>query len=169
MEAISNSLWSVIESKIHNLGSLKKQIGIWKLRSYQIVFTIGCFDILHPGHVRYLADAKSLGNKLIIGVNSDSSVSKLKGQNRPIQHQQSRMEILASLHASDAVILFEEDTPELLIEALRPDFLVKGGDWEEDKIIGSSFVKSYGGKVVSIPFHEGFSTSNIEKRILNLK
>ncbi len=167
MEQNNNQLLSVIEGKIFTVEQLKKRIGIWKLRSNRIVFTNGCFDLLHPGHVRYLADAKSLGERLIIGVNADASVQKLKGKNRPIQNQQSRMEILASLHAADAIILFEEDTPELLIKALRPDILVKGGDWEPDKIVGADFVKSYGGTVLSIPFHEGFSTTNLEKKILN--
>jgi D-glycero-beta-D-manno-heptose 1-phosphate adenylyltransferase len=169
MEQNNNHLWSVIEGKIFTVDQLKKRIGIWKLRSNRVVFTNGCFDLLHPGHVRYLADAKSLGERLIIGVNADASVQKLKGTNRPIQNQQSRMEILASLHASDAIILFEEDTPELLIKALRPDILVKGGDWEPDKIIGADFVKSYGGTVLSIPFHEGFSTTKLEQKILNNK
>lgn len=169
MEAGNNSLWNVIEAKIFSIDQLKKRIGIWKLRSNKIVFTNGCFDLLHPGHVKYLADAKSLGERLVVGVNADQSVQKLKGKNRPIQNQKSRMEILASLHAVDAVILFEEDTPELLIKALKPDFLVKGGDWDVSKIVGSDFVKSYGGNVLSIPFVDGYSTSNIEQKILNSK
>lgn len=156
----------MVEKKIFNLDDLKKQIGIWKLRSNRIVFTNGCFDLLHPGHVRYLADAKSMGDRLVIGVNADASVRQIKGKHRPIQDERSRMEILASLHASDAIILFEEETPELLIQSIRPDVLVKGGDWEIEKIVGASFVKSYGGAVYSIPFHDGYSTTNLEQKIL---
>lgn len=169
MEENDNSLWNIIEAKIFAIEQLKKRIGIWKLRSNQIVFTNGCFDLLHPGHVKYLADAKSLGDRLIIGVNSDDSVQRLKGKNRPIQNQKSRMQILASLHMVDAVILFEEDTPMKLISELKPDFLVKGGDWDVSKIVGADFVNSYGGKVLNIPFLEGFSTSIIEQKILNSK
>jgi len=166
MEQDNNGLWSVLEKKIFHLEDLIKQIGIWKLRSHRIVFTNGCFDLLHPGHVRYLADAKTMGDRLVIGVNADASVRQLKGKNRPIQDEKSRMEILASLHASDAIILFEEETPETLIQSIRPDVLVKGGDWEIEKIVGATFVKSYGGAVYSIPFHDGYSTTNLEQKIL---
>jgi rfaE bifunctional protein nucleotidyltransferase chain/domain len=115
--------------------------------------------------VEYLAKAASLGNKLIIGLNSDASVRKLKGSTRPIQNITSRSHILASLGFVDAVVPFEEDTPILLIEMVRPDVLVKGGDWPTEKIAGSEFVQSYGGRVISIPLIEGHSTTNIEKRI----
>jgi rfaE bifunctional protein nucleotidyltransferase chain/domain len=107
-----------------------------------------------------------MGDRLVIGVNADASVRQLKGKNRPIQDEKSRMEILASLHASDAIILFEEETPETLIQSIRPDVLVKGGDWEIEKIVGATFVKSYGGAVYSIPFHDGYSTTNLEQKIL---
>jgi D-glycero-beta-D-manno-heptose 1-phosphate adenylyltransferase len=130
-----------------------------------VVFTNGCFDILHVGHSRYLKDAKALGKILVVGVNSDASVRRLKGSERPIQTQDDRAELVASLGAVDYVVLFEEDTPIKLIEGLRPQVLVKGGDWAIEKIEGSTFVRSYGGEVKSLPFHTGRSTTALIQRI----
>ncbi len=129
--------------------------------STAIVFTNGCFDLLHVGHVRYLQEAKALGRTLIVGVNSDKSVQKLKGPTRPIQNENDRAEILAALGAVDYVVIFGEDTPENLIKEVRPDILVKGGDWKPETIAGGPFVMSYGGKVLSLQFVDGKSTTKI--------
>ena len=131
----------------------------------QIVFTNGCFDILHVGHVRYLQDAKALGQVLVVGINADASVKRLKGPERPIQFETDRAEILAGLGAVDYVVIFTEDTPLELIEAIRPDVLVKGGDWPVDKIVGSPGVLARGGDVRSLPFHPGHSTTSLIARI----
>ncbi len=127
----------------------------------KVVFTNGCFDLLHVGHVRYLAEAKKLGDFLIVGVNSDDSVKRLKGPTRPIQNQQDRAEILKALEAVDETVIFTEDTPENLIKNIRPDILVKGGDWKVDQIVGGPFVQSYGGQVCSLTFIDGKSTTKI--------
>ncbi len=134
----------------------------------KIVFTNGCFDIIHAGHCHYLARARSLGDLLVVGLNSDSSVRRIKGPKRPVIPQEQRALVLDSLRPVDYVVIFEEDTPQRLIEAIRPDILVKGGDWELDKIVGREFVESYGGKVVTIPFEHDLSTSKIIERILSL-
>jgi rfaE bifunctional protein nucleotidyltransferase chain/domain len=165
MNQEENQRWAAVKSRITDPIGLSRMLHLWRMQGQHIVFTNGCFDILHLGHVEYLAKAASLGNKLIIGLNSDASVRKLKGSTRPIQDITSRSHILASLGFVDAVVPFEEDTPILLIEMVRPDVLVKGGDWPTEKIAGSEFVQSYGGRVISIPLIEGHSTTNIEKRI----
>ena len=134
----------------------------------RIVFTNGCFDIIHAGHCHYLSRARSLGDLLVVGLNSDSSVRRIKGPKRPVIPQEQRALVLDSLRPVDYVVIFEEDTPQRLIEAIRPDILVKGGDWELDKIVGREFVESYGGKVVTIPFEHDVSTSKIIERILSL-
>lgn len=126
-----------------------------------VVFTNGCFDILHVGHVRYLQQAKSLGKFLVVGVNSDASVQRLKGPTRPIQNENDRAEILAALASVDFVVIFDQETPEELIRAIRPGVLVKGGDWKPESIVGGSFVLSYGGQVKSLQFVEGKSTTKI--------
>lgn len=131
----------------------------------KIVFTNGCFDLLHLGHISYLKKAKALGDTLIIGLNSDDSVRRLKGNNRPILLQNERAEILDSLKPVDFVVIFEDDTPEKLIRIIKPDFLVKGGDYKIDEIAGATFVRSYGGKVVLVPFIEGKSTSKLIQKI----
>ncbi|MCB0368341.1 MAG: D-glycero-beta-D-manno-heptose 1-phosphate adenylyltransferase [Bdellovibrionales bacterium] len=127
----------------------------------KIIFTNGCFDLLHVGHVRYLQEAKNLGDYLIVGINTDSSVKILKGPTRPIQEENDRAEILAALAAVDATILFNDETPEKLIHTIKPDILVKGGDWTVDNIVGGNFVQSYGGKVFSLQFIDGKSTTNL--------
>ena len=132
----------------------------------RVVFTNGCFDILHVGHIRYLAAAKELGDVLIIGLNSDASVRRLKGQERPIVPETERREMLLALRSVDEVIIFEEDTPLSLIEHLRPDILVKGGDWPIESIIGNEFVRSYGGEAYSLPFVEGNSTTSLIEKII---
>lgn len=132
------------------------------------VFTNGCFDILHPGHVDYLQRARALGEELVVGLNSDDSVRRLKGPRRPINDQHSRAVVLAGLACVDYVMLFEEDTPYALIEKVRPQVLVKGGDWPLDRIVGRDLVESWGGRVFSIPFLRGYSTTAIIERILTL-
>jgi len=136
-------------------------------KNKKIVFTNGCFDILHVGHLRYLQDAKALGDFLIVGLNSDASVRALKGDQRPIQSEEDRAEMLLGLSCVDATVIFGDETPIELIKKVRPDVLVKGGDWKVDQIVGSDFVMSYGGEVKSLPFHQGRSTSNIVNKILN--
>ena len=156
----------IINTKIFQREMLMKQIAIWRMKDYRIVFTNGCFDILHPGHIDYLSKAADLGDVLIIAVNSDSSVKKLnKGTNRPIQNENDRALILAAFQFVEALIIFEEDTPYELIKAIQPDVLVKGGDWKESDIVGADIVKAKGGVVTTIPFVEGYSTTNIENRI----
>ena len=134
--------------------------------SQKIVFTNGCFDILHVGHLRYLSDAKALGDLLIVGVNSDSSVRELKGSERPIISEEERCEMLEGLKAVDCAVIFSDPTPLELIKKIKPDFLCKGGDWSIDKIVGAEFVQSTGGQVRSLPFVNGKSTSSIIEKIV---
>ncbi len=133
----------------------------YRAEKKKIVFTNGCFDLLHIGHVSYLEEAKKLGDVLIVGINTDASVSKLKGPNRPIQNENDRAAILAALKSVDHTVLFGEDTPLNLIKKVKPDILVKGGDWKIEQIAGSDFVLSYGGDVRSLQFINGRSTTAI--------
>ncbi len=146
-----------------------KQIEDWKNSGEIIVFTNGCFDILHQGHIEYLSAAKELGDRLVVGLNSDSSVQEIKGENRPIQSEEDRKKILLALSCIDLVVIFNESTPASLIEEVKPDVLVKGGDYTEDEIIGAESIKANGGKVVILPFVEGASTTSIISRILSSK
>lgn len=148
-----------------NIIALKKKLAQWRVKSAKVVFTNGCFDLVHVGHLHTLREAKKLGDKLIVGINSDASVKRLKGNKRPIIPELERAELIASLIFVDAVIIFEEDTPLALIEATQPNVLVKGGDWAIDKIVGSELVKKNGGEVVAIPFKRGHSTSDIIQKI----
>lgn len=134
----------------------------------RIVFTNGCFDLLHLGHITYLQSAKMLGDLLVVGVNSDASVSRLKGPERPIKDESQRSSILAALECVDYVVMFEEDTPQRIIDELLPDILVKGGDYQVDEVVGSEVVKQHGGQVEIIEFLPGYSTSGILKKI-NMK
>lgn len=155
----------IVQSKIFSLENLLPAINVWKFKDYKIVFTNGCFDVLHRGHIEYLAKAANLGNKLIIGLNTDASVKENKGKNRPVQDEYSRAIILASLKFVDAVVLFNAKTPENLIKSIKPDFLVKGGDYTTETIVGAAFVNSYGGQVVVIEYLDNYSSSNIIKKI----
>lgn len=137
----------------------------WKKDGQKVVFTNGCFDLLHLGHVDYLEKAKALGGKLVVGLNTDNSVSRFKGPNRPIQDQASRARVLASLQFVDMVVLFNEDTPLDLISALIPDVLVKGSDYLAENIVGSEVVKKNGGEVKTIDFVPGYSTSRLIDKI----
>jgi len=133
----------------------------WKAEGRRVVFTNGCFDLLHAGHVRYLEAARILGDRLLIGLNSDGSIRRIKGPRRPVTPQAERAEILLALASVDGVVLFEEDTPLRIIEALIPDILVKGSDWSPDRIVGREQVESNGGCVATIPLLEGRSTSGL--------
>lgn len=137
-------------------------------REGTVVFTNGCFDLLHPGHVAYLEEARSLGDALVVGVNTDDSVRRLKGPTRPLVPEVDRARVLAGLAAVDAVTLFDEDTPAELIAALRPDVLVKGGDYTPDRIVGRDTVEAEGGRVRVIPFLPGYSTTDLVRRIQSL-
>lgn len=154
---------SIMNKVCSNQQAILQKIADWK--DQKVVFTNGCFDILHRGHVDYLAKAADLGDKLVIGVNTDASVSKLKGPHRPIQDEQSRLQILASLAFVDAVILFNEDNPYELIKCIQPDVLVKGSDYQPENIVGYDIVTAKGGEVKTIDFIPGFSTSLIEQKI----
>ena len=155
----------IIKNKIFTAETLKPQVSIWRFRDKKIVFTNGCFDLLHLGHVEYLAQAADMGDVLIIGVNTDDSVQKLKGRNRPINGQEQRTHLLASLFFVGAVILFSEETPYNLIEMIRPNVLVKGGDYDPKKIVGADIVSGYGGFVHTIPLLTGYSTTLTEEKI----
>lgn len=165
MKYMIDSLEQLAAQKILVLNddSLLKQ---WKNDGDKIVFTNGCFDILHIGHLSYLLKASSLGNRLVIGLNADSSVKKLKGKDRPINSEYNRALLLASLYFVDAVIVFDEETPLELIKQVLPDVLVKGGDYTVDKIIGAKEVEANGGEVVIVTFLEGYSSSAIINKII---
>ncbi len=136
-------------------------INKWKSEGKRVVFTNGCFDILHSGHIKYLSEAAALGDKFVIGLNSDSSVSRLKGNDRPVKSEECRADILAFMAVIDMVVIFDEDTPEALIKKIIPDVLVKGGDWKINEIVGADIVISNGGEVKSLSFLEGFSSTRI--------
>jgi len=154
-----------IEKKIaYTAEEVSNTLSLWRYKNDKIVFTNGCFDILHRGHIEYLAKAKSLGTKLIVGLNTDASVKRLKGNSRPVNDEKARALLLASLMFVDEVILFDTDTPRDLIEYIQPDVLVKGGDYKPEEIVGYDIVKAKGGEVITIDLVEGYSTtSTIEK------
>jgi len=154
--------------KIKTLEKTKAQCQRLKASRKKVVFTNGCFDLLHPGHTRYLCAARELGDHLVVAVNSDRSVRVIKGPKRPLLPEQVRAELLAALSCVDTVFIFDEDNPLSVIQQLLPDVLVKGGDWAEDEIIGSDVVKASGGKVERIPFVEDFSTTDLIEKIRNL-
>ena len=151
--------------KIKELAAAKDEIDRLKAEGQRIVFTNGCFDILHSGHARYLFAARQLGDHLVVAVNSDRSVKAIKGSGRPVMAQEDRAELVAALGCVDSVLIFDEDNPYKVIERLRPDVLVKGGDWAEEEIIGADLVKEAGGKVERISFVTGYSTTDILDRI----
>lgn len=157
----------IIESKIYTPETLKKAIALWRFADKKIVFTNGCFDLLHLGHIDYLSKAADMGSILIVGLNTDASVSRLKGANRPLNNENSRLHILASLFFINGVILFDEPTPYELIKMVAPDILVKGGDYNVEAIVGYDIVKENGGETRTIPFVPGYSTSAIEQKIID--
>ena len=153
------------KNKIQTIKSSKELLQDLKMLNHKIVFTNGCFDILHLGHITYLEQAKEKGDILIVGLNSDASVKRLKGTERPIKDEQSRASILAALSSVDIVIIFEEDTPIDLITAVNPNVLVKGGDYKKENIVGAEFVESQGGSVEIIPFLEGHSSTDLINKL----
>ncbi len=153
--------------RVLQITELKNALAEYRHQNKKIVFTNGCFDLLHIGHVRYLEQAKSKGDILVVGINTDASVKKLKGPTRPIQNENDRAEILAALKAVDHTILFDEETPINLIQQIRPDYLVKGGDWAIQQIVGWNFVQSYGGMVESLQFINDRSTTQIIEKSKN--
>lgn len=157
--------FEIIKNKIQDWETAQKTVQGWQSEGKQVVFTNGCFDILHYGHLHYLTEAADVGDKLIIGLNSKASVSRLKGEHRPINDDLTRLFMLASLGFVALVVEFDEDTPFDLISLLQPDFLVKGGDYQPSQIVGADVVLRKGGKVLSLPFVAGYSTTNIETKI----
>jgi len=155
----------IVEPAAYTFDSIGKTADRWREAGLVIVFTNGCFDLIHVGHVRYLKQARELGDLLVVGVNTDESIRNLKGKDRPVSKLADRLEVLLALRWVDAVVPFSESTPEELIGQVRPHVLVKGGDWPLEKIAGREFVESYGGRTVSLPFHEGTSTTSILDRI----
>jgi len=160
------SFHSLLEKKLIPVEEIPRFVNSRKLNGRRIVFTNGCFDILHPGHVDYLTQARDLGDILILGLNSDDSVRRLnKGPDRPINTQEARAKVLAGLGCIDAIVYFNEDTPLELIKKVQPDFLVKGGDWKVEQIVGHDIVLANGGKVLTIPFLDGFSTKGLLNKL----
>ncbi|WP_018476435.1 D-glycero-beta-D-manno-heptose 1-phosphate adenylyltransferase [Pontibacter roseus] len=155
------------KDKIYTLPQLRQQLQAWRAQGQKVVFTNGCFDLLHLGHVDYLEKSRQLGDKLVLGLNTDASISRIKGPNRPLQDEMSRARVMASLLFVDAVVLFDEDTPLELIKALQPDILVKGDDYSIENIVGQDVVTARGGEVRTVPLVKGYSTTNIVKKIEN--
>ena len=155
----------LIRQKIQDVSSAQRQLSAWQLLSQKVVFTNGCFDLIHPGHMQYLAEARALGHRLVIGLNSDASTKRLKGENRPIVNQNARALLLASFSFVDMVVVFEEDTPLNLISALGIDVLVKGGDYKIEEVVGAKQVIDRGGRVEIVSFLPGYSTSDLEAKI----
>ncbi len=154
-----------IENKIQDWDTLASSVKEWHSKGKKVVFTNGCFDLLHYGHIHYLSEARDLGDKLIVAMNSAASVKRLKGEHRPINDELTRQYLLAALEFVDAVVVFEEDDPFNLVKLILPDILVKGGDWQPHQIIGSDVVLANGGKVQSLPYIDGYSTTILEKKI----
>lgn len=161
------SMLAQIEAKIHTWDSAQAAVQSWQQQGETVVFTNGCFDLLHYGHLHYLAQARDLGQRLVLGLNSAASVARLKGPHRPINDELTRTWQLAALSFIDAVVAFEEDTPWELLQVLQPDILVKGGDYEIATIIGADIVLARGGQVLTLPFVDGYSTTSIEQKIKN--
>tara|TARA_B100000768_G_scaffold110134_1_gene102105 strand:- start:995 stop:1489 length:495 start_codon:yes stop_codon:yes gene_type:complete len=156
-----------INNKIFSIKDLKTKLSIWRENGEKIIFTNGCFDIIHKGHIQVLANTADLGDRLIIGLNSDISVQKLKGLNRPIVEEDARAFLLASINFVDAVVLFSEETPINLITTLKPNVLAKGGDYAISSVVGYKEVKEYNGEVIIMPFVDGFSSTSIIEKIKN--
>ena len=155
-----------IEKKIaYTAKEAENTLSLWRFKDDKIVFTNGCFDILHKGHIEYLAKAASLGTKLVIGLNTDASVKRLKGDSRPVNDENARALLLASLVFVDKVILFDTDTPRDLIDFVQPDVLIKGGDYKPEEIVGYDIVKAKGGEIVTLDFVEGYSTTSLIEKM----
>ena len=156
---------NTLKNKIISSKLIADKVNIWKNNKQKIVFTNGCFDIIHLGHIELLAKSADLGNRLIIGINSDSSIKSLKGEARPILGENSRAIIIAALNFVDAVVVFKEITPIEIIKKIQPEIIVKGGDYKEDDVVGKDIISKYGGKVIILPLTKGFSTTNILNKI----
>ncbi len=154
-----------VTNKIIAADTLEKTLAYWRFRKFKIVFTNGCFDILHRGHIEYLAKASSHGDVLIVGLNTDNSTRKLKGDRRPVQDEQARALVLASLQFVDKIVLFDEDTPYNLIKQIQPDVLIKGADYMPEEIVGFDIVKAKKGEIITIDLIDGYSTSDILKKL----
>lgn len=151
--------------RVHSQAEIARLVETARAAGQRIVFTNGVFDLLHPGHVRYLQEARALGDLLIVGLNADSSVRRNKGSRRPINSEGERAEVLAALASVDAVVIFDQDTPAEIISLVQPDVLVKGADWAADQIVGRDTVEARGGRVVRVPVEQGYSTTAIVERI----
>ena len=161
-----------IQEKIYRLtdsDALTKRLHYWRFKDYKIAFTNGCFDVLHAGHADYLARAAGLAHRLIVGLNTDSSVNRLKGAGRPVNDEEARAFLLASMSFVDAVVFFDEDTPGKIIEAIAPEVLVKGDDYIVEEIVGAEFVHNIGGKVITLPLLEGYSSSGLIEKIKRMR
>ncbi|MBU2558732.1 MAG: D-glycero-beta-D-manno-heptose 1-phosphate adenylyltransferase [Bacteroidetes bacterium] len=156
-----------LQNKILDAKTLESRLALWQFQNKKIVFTNGCFDIVHRGHIEYLAKAADLGDVLVIGLNTDASVSRIKGPQRPVVDQQSRALLLAALHFTTAIVYFDEPTPYELIKKVQPDILVKGKDYKAEDVVGYDIVMDKGGKVETIELVEGFSTSAIIKKLIS--
>ncbi len=159
------SVLSVIHDKMVDIDALLMRLAHWRLKNQKIVFTNGCFDIIHRGHIEYLALTANKGDRLVIGLNTDNSVKLNKGPNRPLNDENSRALALSALSFVDAVLLFDDKTPETIIEKIKPDVLAKGADYDKKSVVGANFVESYGGKVELIPMTEGYSTTALINKI----
>ncbi len=160
--------FTLLQSKIvYDYQELANDLAYWKFKERKVVFTNGCFDILHRGHVEYLAKAASLADVMVVGLNTDSSVKRLKGSNRPVQDETSRAHILASLSCVSKVVLFDEDTPYELIKYIQPDVLVKGSDYKAENIVGYDIVTAKGGEVMTIDIVDGYSTTAIVRKLIS--
>ena len=153
---------------IKDWSSIKSTLSLWNFQDEKIVFTNGCFDIIHQGHLDYLSKAKDLGTKLVVGLNTDNSVKRLKGAERPINNEYSRALLLAAFEFTDMIILFEEDTPYELIKSVQPDILVKGNDYKPEDIVGYDILKAKGGEIKTLDFIDGFSSTSIIEKIKSL-
>ncbi len=161
------SFHNQLKEKVVSQDQALKNLKAWREKNKKIVFTNGCFDIIHPGHIDYLSQARDLGDILVLGLNTDQSVRRLnKGSNRPINDERTRAYVLAGLACVDLIVFFDEETPYNLIKLLQPNVLVKGNDYEVEKIIGFDILKENGGEVITIPFLEGYSTSRLIKKII---
>jgi D-beta-D-heptose 7-phosphate kinase/D-beta-D-heptose 1-phosphate adenosyltransferase len=163
--ALHRHEWLTIDEKVADLETALARIAAWRSQGLRVGFTNGCFDLIHPGHVRLLARARAACDRLVVALNSDASVRRLKGPERPVQNETARATVMASIASADLVVLFEEDTPERLIQAIRPDVLIKGADYSLEQVVGADIVQAYGGSVALIPLEEGHSTSNTIRRI----
>ena len=156
----------ILQNKILEAAKLENMLSLWRFQDKKIVFTNGCFDILHRGHIEYLSKAADLGDVLIVGLNTDSSVSRIKGPKRPVVDEQSRALLLAALHFTTAIVLFDESTPYELIKQVQPDILVKGKDYKAEEVVGYDIVTAKGGKVETITLVDGFSTTGLIQKLI---